>query len=202
MFTWLPMLHLPKVPDHFVEMALNATKQKHIVNTNAYMYNTGYQNRQLHKDGKAIPSRVQHGYPMSPEWEQWVRENIVSDFIETSARMSVGDSDTHGIHADNPFKWKFYYMLDRGGDNAETVFYKEKNQPIIRQSTADSITCVNDYSDPNVFEVERVQFPLHTWVLFNATVLHGVEKITGDRKNIAISIVPDSIDFSFIQKNN
>jgi hypothetical protein len=195
MFTWFPMSHLPKVPDYFLKIAhelIQELPSGDVDFVNQITDYNKYKNRQLVKDGTAISSRRQRGLNMPPEWNSWVRENIVQEFIETGVRISEGNSTVHGAHCDFRRKWKLYYLLDRGGDNATTVFYQQHGFPIVREEITDQdtklITC-NNYQELTV--IDSVQWPMHQWVLLNTMVLHGVEGVTGARANFTISIQPD-----------
>lgn len=195
MFTWLPMDHLPQVPDHLVKIANNLIDNKMDGDSDfvKQIDHSLYQNRTLKlNNGSKVISRMQRGIMMPSEWDQWVKENIVSEFIETSIRVSEGSSETHGAHCDFRRKWKLYYLLSRGGDTATTYFYKQKGYPIVREEITDQDTqliSVNDYSELEI--VDSVQWPLNQWVLLNTMVLHGVEGITGLRTNFTIGIRPD-----------
>lgn len=195
MFTWLPMDHLPQVPSHLLGIA------DHLINTKKdgdsdfvkEIDHSLYLNRLLYKnDGSVVPSRSQRGIMMPPIWDEWVKENIVSGFIETSIRVSEGSSETHGAHCDFQRKWKLYYLLSRGGEHATTYFYKQKGHPIVRDEITDQDTrlvAVTDYSELEI--IDQVQWPLNRWVLLNTMILHGVDGITGLRSNFTIGIRPD-----------
>lgn len=196
-FTWLPMPHLPKVPNTFVhrarhlaaEIDLEAHEdvwQQHQTNRQEYTQ------RRLQIDQSDVASRYQISLPMGEDWLAWVTQNLVSDVLETSARLSVGDSHVHGAHCDLGRKWKFYYLIDRGGDAASTVFYQQKAHAIVRNEINDddsqSIVC-NDYAD--LIEIDRVRWPLHSWVLINTMVLHGVIDVHTPRLNLTVSVASD-----------
>lgn len=195
MFTWLPMSHLPQVPDYFVKIAQqlihnpppgNDKFVDQITNDNEY------KNRQLVKNGAVIGSRRQRGLQMPADWGDWVKKHIVKEYVETSVRISEGNSAVHGAHCDFRRKWKLYYLLDRGGDNALTFFYQQRGFPVVREEITDHdtelITC-NNYKELTV--IDQVQWPIHQWVLLNTMILHGVEGVTGNRANFTVGIRPD-----------
>ena len=202
LFTWIP-LNLPRVPDKFIERTVSMAQQasnKQVENTAVNQGDPAYTNRKLLKDGKEINSRIQYGYKLGDDWEQWVRENIYSDFINTGGRLSVGtDTTTHGAHADSQHHgtpvYKLYYLIDSGG--ASTLFFKEHGQPIVRVGTTDNICRCDDYSKLEV--IDRVQFPAGQWVLLNTNILHGVEDVTGSRINLAVILATHDIT-SVVQK--
>jgi hypothetical protein len=124
---------------------------------------------------------------MGEDWDAWVRENIVDDFIESGLRVSEPVSDTHGAHTDPLRKWKLYYLLERGGEEATTCFYREKGQPVIRDLDDGSVVC-NNMDELEV--IDQVQWPMQQWILLNTMILHGVKNIQGYRYNFTVSIKP------------
>ena len=185
------MPHLPKVPEHFVKMALAKAHAMDGPNYNLDRYNSSYLDRQLIRDGKTIGSRYQYAMTMDTEWEAWVDQNIMQDYHNTGVRVSVGrpGDSYHGAHVDSQHDptqptYKLYYLLDRGGDAAETCFYWEKGQPIERSSLWGNPTKCDDYSKLEI--MERVRLPMQEWVLLNTGILHGVENVTGSRVNLTV----------------
>jgi hypothetical protein len=159
-------------------------------------------NRKIIQNGQVINSRCQVNYDMGENWDTWVRENIFSKFQETGLRLSVGeDTTTGGPHVDNPGKIRLFYLIDRGGEDAETVFYIKPGQPVVFD--ADSWDKDYPYSHDNIDELlvlERAKFPLNTWLLFNGYILHGVNNITGGRLNFNVSIKPEDFQIDVIEK--
>ena len=192
MFTWLPMTHLPHPPEIFVQRARALAQRNDLpdmVENMRIPENIRY--RTIQRQGVTMPSRVQRGRDMGTDWEEWVRENIISEFYETGFRVNapVGISDTHGAHTDPGRKWKLYYLLERGGD-AVTKFYKEKGQPVVRDQS-DELGTWNNIDELEI--IEQVQWPMYQWVLINTMVIHSVENIQGYRCNFTISIRPQDL---------
>lgn len=196
MFTWIQLDNLPSVPQQFIDQAFavaqtaDAEAESHfklISNDSSKVFK-----RKLLIDGKEYPTRHQWSGELSKDWEDWVRTNIISSFINTGVRVSVGPEDTtwHGAHSDGykgpprKFVYKLYYLIEPGGDNVDTVFYKEVGQPVER--TEEQAQFINDYSQLEV--VDKVRLPLRKWVLLNTSILHGVENVTGPRTNLVVGI--------------
>lgn len=206
MFTWLPMLAIPPVPQHFVDRALDMVHSPDFQNEISNHYNKSpnshkFEERKLLKDGKEINTLCLRGKRLGDDWEQWVRENIISEFVNTGVRIALGENTTvHGAHADtwtgDPTRatCKFYYLLEDGGDNVETIFYKEKNQPLERKSTPQHPVTIYDYS--TIEEIERFKIPLNQWILLNTNVLHGVENVTGKRTHLTVTVYKDLVKLS------
>lgn len=194
MFFWLPMSHLPHPPQHFVDRAHVVANNQSLPDMVGHMSNDTHRKRTINYQGKSMQTRCQQSRDMGQDWDQWVRENIVPDFLETGVRVSYPVSDTHGAHTDSSTKWKLYYLLERGGDDAETKFYKEPGQPLERLESEHGVACNNMDS---LIELESVQWPLNQWVLLNTRILHGVTQVPKIRYNFTVSIKPCELSTLF-----
>ena len=195
MFTCLPLDTLPSVPDHFVDLARRKAAERG-VNQNAKYYPVpGFADRDVRlADGTITKTRKAESYDMGPAWDAWVRENIVSEFIETGVRLSTGHSaPIHGAHVDNPVKWKFFYLIDEGGDNVLTSFYVEDGYEAVRVCKEGQLVMCNDYS--RLTKIDTVHIPVNRWVLFDTRVMHGVENILKDRVVLTVSVDPATVTF-------
>jgi hypothetical protein len=202
-FTWVALPHLPKVPSNFIDLAFEKIKSPpENKNFSLKITTPDYMNRKIIQNGQVINSRCQVNYDMGEEWDTWVKENIFAKFQETGLRLSVGeDTTTGGPHVDNPGKIRLFYLIDRGGEDAETIFYIKPGQPVVFD--ADSWDKDYPYSHDNIDELlvlERVKFPLNTWLLFNGYILHGVNNITGDRLNFNVSIKTEDFQIDVIPR--
>jgi hypothetical protein len=197
-FTWLPLPHLPTVPDHFVEHVINSATpaedptQESLVTSG--LVDLAYKNRTVLKDGIEHKSRVQERFFLGNKWEDWVRQNIIPTFSETSGRINVGEpgSTLHGAHTDGPI-YRLFYLIMPGGDCVETVYYLDPAMPILHATSTPRVT--GHYNMDELIEIDRTQFPVGQWILHNGYVLHGVENITGTRININVTIRPELFDF-------
>lgn len=191
----MPMYHLPDVPKYFIDQAATLISTQEPVEVYSPEIRKDfdtYNDRMLLIDGVSVPSRIQKGIMLGSDWDDWVKENIVPEFLETSIRINTGRSKVHGAHCDFRRKWKLYYLLDRGGEQATTHFYRQKNHSIVREELTDNdstMLYVSDYSELEI--LESVQWPIGKWVCLNTMILHGVTGITGHRANFTISIKPD-----------
>ena len=202
LFTWIPQPQLPKIPEHFVQLGMDKINAPSEENQNFKLSITTqeYMDRKIIQNGREINSKCQINFHLGKEWESWVRENIHPNFEETGIRLSVGDSTTAGPHVDNPGKLRFYYLIDRGGEAAETIWYMKPGKPIIFD--ADSWNKPYPYSYDNVDElvpIDRAYFPLNTWILFNGYILHGVNNVTCTRINFNVSIKPENTQIGFVR---
>lgn len=203
-FTWLPLPHLPRVPEHFVQRAL-AESLKHPVKDlqddlmiKSGAVTTDYKFRTIVKDGQAQPTRCQEAFDLGEDWREWVRANITTNYLETSGRVSVAHNGAtvHGAHADTNGRQQFYrlyYLVDSGGPDAESVFYVKPGCGAIFPMKEHKYNWCENIDE--LIEIDRTKFPEGQWILFNGFVLHGVEGVTGNRVNFNISVLPENIDF-------
>lgn len=201
MFTILPLGTLPTVPEHFVTRAKQLVRQTSYDNLCKNDYTQpGYLDRDLVlADGSTTKSRHVESVAMGDDWEKWVRENIISQFIETGVRTSVGDGiSVHGPHADAPIKWKFFYLIEEGGDNVLTSFYLEQGHLAVRNSSPDNIVSPRNYSD--IMAIDTVRIPVNRWVFFDTRVIHAVENIITNRTMLVVSVHPDDVTFAVLPR--
>jgi hypothetical protein len=186
MFTHIALPHLPQVPENlyedFITIDLDNTPVENDMNYTS-VTNT-FRQRIIKKDGVEYPTRTQRQFNLGPTANQWVFDNMFpgtdpSWFISFGLSVTRG-APLHGPHSD-PRRWAMFYLLERGGEDAHTSFWIERGQGIERRANV----TVNDYD--NLILVDRFQWPLKQWVLFNPRVIHSVENLTGKRQSLQIT---------------
>lgn len=130
----------------------------------------------------AVNVRTRHA-----EFDQWVRENIVSDFVDAGVNYVTMSDDAErplstGAHVDVIRKYTLLYNIRTGGPDATTIWWQEKGYPEVR----DPGTQVEDMELIN--EVQRVIFPERRWCLLGTQVLHSVENLIEPRISFQISL--------------
>jgi hypothetical protein len=190
---WMP--HPPKkIIDKaraILETYNNGTADLTTAPTNAHVYNNNYTNRVYHRHGVETMSRKQHVFSVGDEFDKWAADNIHPYAYEAGLSISMPkDLPGQGPHCDPRRRYALNYIIDTGGDNVRTVFYKEKGFPIERLHDAgpEGRGYWADYPDLEV--IDDVVFGAGIWVLLNAKVLHSVENMVGYRSFLTISL-PD-----------
>lgn len=172
----------PPLPSWIEDIALSPETQ----NESRWLnyFDEEHANRPVIKnDGNVEISQVQKRYSVDPEIWQWVRENIHDDIIDCGITVShFADRPTMGAHTDSTRSFTLLYLLSTGGDDVETVFWQEKDQPLIRPLK----TLPSDYRTLEV--VDSIIIPEKTWVLLDARVIHGIERLTGKRIAFQVSL--------------
>jgi hypothetical protein len=198
MFTWLYMDHLAQPPDWMIEEGIRRAR---LTADQFKDWDGKDQWRQdgidLVYEGNIIPSRRNQRVEF-PEFEAWVNDNITDQWIGPplaatgpGIRVSVppqgSGSTIAGPHCDNPESWGLMYLLDLGGDDVWTKFWREQGKPLNRYGAGpgNGIVC-NNFD--NLILLESVKFPVCRWILLDATILHSIHGITGPRANITVRV--------------
>lgn len=116
----------------------------------------------------------------------WVDQNLPRGYTSIDATWSTAGLDNLRVHTDRGRDYGMFYLLDTGGDNVVTTFYREKDHPIVRDRTV----TVYDYDRLDV--LDSVVFEKHRWIMLYNRVLHNAANITRNRLYIQLSY--DSID--------
>jgi len=121
----------------------------------------------------------------------WLRKNIpgtghLNRFCYQNAYHSTGGY--HLVHSDISRNYALNYMI-KTGNNAQTFWWKEKEQPEIRDSKIGGGYNASSISTYNNLEIlDSTTFKEHRWYLMSTCVLHDVGTIVGMRKSITINI--------------
>jgi hypothetical protein len=203
-------LDLPDPPQSIIDAAyaaLENTEEQHRVNALKQLPGyADYQYRTITRaDGTTFKTAGTHRYRISEEFETWVEEHFHQE--PKGCGISIFDQIGPALapHVDASRNFTVQYLLDCGGDNVETVWYREKGKSIVRpdlRSNFDPLSTINDYSC--VEEIDRVCLPKGKWACLHANILHSVENVKSPRIGIQISrdTSPDNISWTYISKIN
>jgi hypothetical protein len=195
MFTHIALPHLPQVPESlyskFLDIDLDSTPIEQDMNYTSV--SNSFRQRIVKRDGVDLPTRTQRQLNLGSLANQWVFENMFSG-TDTSWFVSFGISFSrgapiHGPHSD-PRRWAMFYLLDRGGNDAHTSFWLENGHTVEREGNV----TVNDYDKLTL--IDRFQWPVKQWVLFNPRIIHSVENLADTRKSLQITFnfLPPSLE--------
>lgn len=138
----LEYVNLPKVPDILLPNV------KDIIDSPRYtsiVKNDLFQTRQINDD-----------------LHDWLKKHISKDFTPRFQLIFNG----HPIHKDISRKACYNYLLDTGGDNAQTIVFDETKTKIIKS----------------------LHIPLKTWYYLNTTLYHTVTNIKNIRVALSLTI--------------
>jgi hypothetical protein len=174
---------LPKLPVEFVTRILKIAEDTE----SFYKHRDRRARTESPENRKIIAATNGKSFPkidLPEDVQCWVRTNIAEQAHEISVRKTVESGDHHFPHIDLSRRWVFLYLLENGGDDHVTIWYKDKSivepYPGIEYTSYDSLE-----------EVARIQIPLQTWTLLNASVPHSVENIPNDRIAITVGLWHD-----------
>jgi hypothetical protein len=199
MLTQITLPQVPLPPQMFIDRARKMTtefyageKNEQDTPDNAHVYNTGYADREYLRNGVLMKNRRQHVFSIGEDFEKWVADNIHPFPYEAGVSISVPPDRTfQGPHCDLRRRYVLNYILDTGGENVRTQWWREKGYPLERlheSGPEGKSYWVKDYNDLEL--IDDVVFSPGIWVLLNPKILHSVENITGYRSFLTISL-PD-----------
>jgi len=135
------------------------------------------------KDGFQYDYAFNRSIDMGDTYKQWAIENMSPDAFDFRVVTTPKGAPIKGPHVDHTRNYTLIYLLESGGEDHKTCFYKDiaKNSLIMPPGTFR-----DDMSQ--VQKIAEIQVPLRKWTLLNAHVLHGVENIPLGRVALQVSI--------------
>lgn len=211
MLTYITLPQIPHPPQKFIDQAKEMTdkfyrgegdeldklqKNKFVYQNTSTGISNGYGERTYIRNGKEYGSRRQHVFDMGAEWEQWTADYLHPFAWESGVSVSMPPQWTfQGPHCDLRRRYALNYIIDCGGENVRTQWWKEKGYPIERlhETGAEGMSYwVQNYDDVEI--IDDVCFSPGVWILLNTKILHSVENVTGPRSFLTASI-PDMDQF-------
>lgn len=138
------------------------------------------------RDGSNLPisRHLYQRFPVDVALQNWVRQNVIEQWC------NIGVSHTAppclAPHMDRTRFYTLQYVIDRGGDHVQTVFYKAASEDL-------KIDPANLYFDDyrQLEPVASYTAQLGEWYLLNTRYIHSVENITGRRTLFQIGLMRD-----------
>jgi hypothetical protein len=124
----------------------------------------------------------------------WIWKNVPVTKLLTKFNFQQTHHETGGyhiVHSDILRSYAINYMIELGGDEVCTSWYKENGQPLRRLKIAGNTQSDRGYIDyKNLELLDSVKLEQGKWYIIATDILHDVGKIVGTRKSITISIPP------------
>jgi hypothetical protein len=189
--TYKILYNLPKIPKNYLTELQNLYSDNTKTLYNVYP-SADYVGRTLQINDRSIVSTQSNRYKLSTHFTQWIQDNIVDDWTECSFSITHANntSAVHGAHIDHSRTYLLLYLVEPGGQNATVTWYQEHGYPVFRPDALGRTVC--NYSD--LTTIDQFQPPLHTWVVYNVRILHGVENLDSDRIGIQIGLTEKNYD--------
>ena len=177
------LVNAPPPPDWILERA-QAARADGIPNQ-VTMNNWGddFIHRPLYKDGQVYKNSFNVSVFLDDDCLTWAKEHVTpmaKDIRSTSTKYGL---ERCGAHIDRTRDYTLIYLLETGGDDHQTVFYKEQHHDDLFRPREYH---VDDYDKLQVLKVIK-QTP-HRWNLVQARILHSIENIKLGRYSIQISL--------------
>ena len=182
---WKYIDHWPKIPDEIIEDAFRQPEDHQLLFANALG------GRVVTQGSKQMMNILYRRWVSAPLLTEWMLNLYPFDQTSVQLCRTVEDRNRLFPHTDMiERRWAILYVHETGGENVETFFYKEHNQPVVRRGQR---VMGNNLDQLDV--IGRVVIEPHRWILLNGLVLHDVYPIIGDRKSVVAGITQESLDF-------
>lgn len=147
----------------------------------AEMNNWGrdFTDRTLYHPAGASINSFNHGIFLDTSTEIWARENVNANFKDIRVSYTDVGRPRCGCHIDRTRNYTLIYLMQSGGPDHMTVFYREHGSDDLIRPPAHRV----DHYD-QLQEIGRCKLPLNTWMLLNARILHSIENISLGRISI------------------
>jgi hypothetical protein len=196
-------LNLPSLPDSIINDALASleTREREArINPNLFDVpgHKEYRESEVkYLDGKKYKGHLAYRYWISEEFDDWVQTHFKQESIGCGINIIEHQGPFFAPHVDANRSFSIHYLLDTGGDDVYTVWWKQKGKDIYRPDLKNNWNVedtIRDYND--IEEIDRVKLKKHSWTCINTDILHSVEGLTRPRIAIQISrkVFPDFID--------
>jgi len=185
-------VEFPPVPEQFIQEALRLGNADYSTRLNQHnrQEEMKYRDRVVKNlDGYIEKAPYTGMYHISDGFRQWVNLNIGLDYGLCGASVTQGTACRMMPHVDFYRSFILMYVVDLGGDEVDTVWYKQRGdytayRPDLKYNWNQD-SWINDYSQ--LEEIDRVRAPARTWMYFNGDILHSVENIVRTRISIQLS---------------
>ena len=121
-------------------------------------------------------------YGITLQLQEWLAVNISA--VDNRVGCQVMNSDIYP-HCDFR-KWAINYILDTGGSNVITTFYKKEGKDLVGEPRS----IATDIDELET--VLSIQIEPKKWHLLHTNILHGVTGITHSRYAVTIGLISEN----------
>ena len=174
----------PPLPDWLLELA-NQTLSDDRAKPQAqlHQWDPAYVERTNIRLGKESKNAFNTSYYLSDKCVDWAKQNIDANIFDMRITITDPGCEHKGPHKDLTRQYTGIYVLESGGPENQTCFYKDKNLPGLDCPDGHVITDFN-----NADTICCIRLKPYQWYILNAHILHGVENINQGRKTLQFSI--------------
>jgi hypothetical protein len=178
MYTCIHLPRLPKIPSELLDYQID---------TDAYV--TSLPGRTVTKDNQVYSPGVYAGQLVSTALESWIQRHIIAEWREHIVYSKISPPCL-GPHLDRTRFYTLQYIIDTGGSEVATVFYRARSENL--QMDTGKGLYFNDYSQLEPFDT--VYARPGEWYLINGRQIHSVENIQSTRVAVQIGLMRDPIE--------
>jgi hypothetical protein len=137
--------------------------------------------------------------------DEWLDNNL-SWAKNLSKKIQIAEAidsvnATHAVHSDINRSWALNYMIELGGNNAWTSWYKEKEKPLYRFRDRDIFQSDNGFVRyENLDSICSVKLKKFKWYLIRVDIMHDVHQIKNRRSSLTISIKDKNLPIELSKK--
>jgi hypothetical protein len=129
---------------------------------------------------KPMASNKNIRYRFNERDEQWMKENIASEFEEDNSGVMFFDYEQLP-HTDTTRKYVLLYNIETGGPDATLSFWQENGHDI-KRTRGLAVDRGN-----HLTLLETITGPERCWYILDTQVLHSVEGVSERRTNLQLS---------------
>jgi hypothetical protein len=178
--------HLPKIPADLLERSLSKLDHHEFLRSIYYDLREDWRGQiPYHRSGSDGIAKKLTKAVADDELKIWIYNNITQESQSIAFCKSVNDTPESSnviAHTDRHRLFTLIYLLDSGGDDHATVFYRNKNPGFKLEPNMS----FNDYEQ--LEEIERISVPIRTWTILDAQQPHSIENIPGTRFSIQVGL--------------
>jgi hypothetical protein len=207
MTTIYKYLNLPKIDDTFDlssgKLLFINTMFMGLMKSNIFDKNINYNEIALytrHTLSEETQNKLSKILPV--ELQGFIRD-VGLQQISNSKNSPEGTYMRPHIDGNKRGKHCLQYLLDAGGTDVTTTWYKENNYSIVRPLSTSVFTEVRDITIAkldSLTKVEEVIFDPNRWAIFRTDIIHGVEPILTNRCAITIGFTNQKLFDTLISK--
>lgn len=182
-------LDLPSPPQWLLNRIWHCVTHRDLdlTSTNKTSLSSGYSARSVKKDGTAYASRFQKRYVLGADAELWISEITESQANLPTVAINEGSTIYHGPHVDAGRSYALTYMIEPGGSNVKTSWWKKAKQPTIIDQIGDNVRFTCDY-DHDLHLINQIQLKSGEWYLYNTRIIHSVEDCESTRISLQMNV--------------
>jgi hypothetical protein len=168
--------HLPKVPQELIGDFSRFQQNRLIVSTDKKR--PGELNREVIDHESRIDLYQYYGFEITGPLLDWVRANILATPVVTNAlyigptQDSLDTDKSRYPHVDITRKWPLMYIIDTGGSNVRTKFFKHRDRPLYIPGDQSE-----NYRMEDLTEIDDVCIEPNRWCILNGRIIHQVVNI-------------------------